>query len=99
MMNGVSDIARVFRNDYFRPGGSHAQDALERVEVGGENLVFSHADIMTPARQRPGEQCFLDRLTADVVPSVFARQERQIMEPNQADLHRLESNGVALKAT
>jgi hypothetical protein len=34
-----------------------------------------------------------------VVPSVFARQERQIMEPNQADLHRLESNGVALKAT
>jgi hypothetical protein len=41
----------------------------------------------------------LNRLTADGVLSVFRRQERQIMEPNQADLHRLETNGVALKAT
>ena len=49
----------------------------------------NHAHLMTAARQRPSEQCLLNRFTADPVVPVFRRHEREIIEPDEADLHGL----------
>ena len=57
-----------------------------------------HAHIVTPARQRPTEQCLLNRCTADSVLSVFSRQDRQILESDEADFHRLLGGSAAKRA-
>jgi hypothetical protein len=46
-----------------------------------------HADVMTTARQRLSEKRLLNRFTADGVVSVCRRQDRQIIESDEADLH------------
>src|SRR5439155_4013497 len=45
-----------------------------------------HTHIMAPARQRPTKQSLLNRFAADVMLSVFRRQGREIVEPDEADL-------------
>src|SRR5581483_9696836 len=46
-----------------------------------------HAYIMTAARERPAEQRLLDRFAADRMLPVFRRQDRQIVQTDQADSH------------
>src|SRR5882762_9775654 len=48
-----------------------------------------HAYIMAAARQRPTQQCLLNRFTTDGMSSIFRRQDREIVEPDEADFHRL----------
>jgi len=48
-----------------------------------------HAYIMPAARQRPTKECLLNRFAADGVLSVFRRQNQKIVEPDEADFHRL----------
>src|SRR5437762_10031856 len=52
-------------------------------------VVPNHrAHLVTPARQCPAEQGLLDPFTGDIVLFVFGRQDRQILEPYEADFHR-----------
>jgi hypothetical protein len=44
---------------------------------------------MPAPRQRPTEQCLLNRFATDGVLPVFRRQNRKIVDPDEADLHRL----------
>jgi len=44
-----------------------------------------HAHLVTPARQRPSQQCLLDTFTGDIVLPIFGCQDRQIFKPDEAD--------------
>src|SRR5438477_9838853 len=58
-----------------------------------------HADAVTPARERPGKQRLLDRLAADEVLPVVGREHRQIVESNEADLHRAVASFASARAS
>jgi hypothetical protein len=50
-----------------------------------------HAHLVAAARQRPAEQGLLNPFTGDIVLPVFGCQDRQILEPDEADFHSLGS--------
>jgi hypothetical protein len=55
-----------------------------------------HAHIMAPARQCPTEQRLLNRFAADGMLSIFRRQDREIVEPDETDFHRLTDPSAVL---
>jgi hypothetical protein len=90
-----------YRDSRVRPSGLEDPDPVPSSAIGLSIVRNDHAYAVAAARKRSRKQGLLHRLAADGVLSVLGREDRQVVQPDQADPHirrMLEAVGDAASA-